>query len=102
MSARISKQQQSEYVRKVQKLSLLNPALNRVLDFISYQSQEPYSRAAVIYHSGSTFGIQECGPGTSVAQLGRHVLRDASSAETPRTLVVEDIQPSGALVSLAA
>lgn len=94
---------EGDYIKRVQRLALLDPSVNRVLQYINKSptqgSLDHESIRAVLFdhanHASSSSGWHTFeGAASSLEQLGR-AIRSTSSART--TLIVRDLQPAAML-----
>lgn len=90
---------ESNYLKRVESLALLDPSLNRVLQYINRPptqgSLDHKSIHAVLFdHANQGAWHTFEGAGSSLEQLGR-VIRFTSSART--TVIVRDLQPAAML-----
>ena len=94
---------EGDYIKRVQRLALLDPSVNRVLQYINKPptqgSLDHQSIRAVLFdhanHASSSSGWHTFeGAASSLEQLGR-AIRSTSSVRT--TLIVRDLQPTAML-----
>lgn len=90
---------EGDYLKRVQRLALLDPSFNRVLQYINKPPTQGRldhkSIRAVLFDHANHGGWHTFeGAGSSLEQLGR-VIRSTSSART--TVIVRDLQPAAML-----